>query len=338
VSPRVESIDLGAARGLPWRLARKNRHRVLASVPALASYLRDRRPDVLLAAGNYVNAAALVARRLARTGTPVVISQNSQFSLETERKPLIRWAARHLYPAADAIIAVSHGVAQDLAQHVPAPASRFHSIYNPTVRPDHEKRTQTPVAHPWFLLDAPPVVLGVGRLHGQKDFPTLIRAFARVRREHTARLVILGDAKQDHPRQRLCALAEEIGIADDVDLPGFAPDAVPYMARAGVFVLSSRYEGFPNALVEALASGCPAVATRCPSGPEEILDEGRFGALVAVGDVAGMANAISEALETPPDRERLRRRGHEFDVAHATDAYLDVLLTCAQRASDRSGD
>jgi glycosyltransferase involved in cell wall biosynthesis len=141
-----------------------------------------------------------------------------------------------------------------------------------------------------------PVVLGVGRLTRQKDFPTLIRAFAAVRRRHAARLIILGEGED---RPGLEALAGQLGVAHDVALPGFQDNAVAYMAASRLFVLSSTWEGLPTVLIEALAAGTRVVSTDCPNGPREILQDGRLGALVPVGDVAALAAAMIEALCRP---------------------------------------
>jgi PAS domain S-box-containing protein len=117
-----------------------------------------------------------------------------------------------------------------------------------------------------------------------------------------------------------------VKIADDVDVPGFVPNPLAYMARAAVFVLSSTWEGFGNVLVEALACGCPVVSTDCPSGPAEVLDHGRYGRLVPVGDEAAMAEAILATLDAPPDPVLLRARARMFSVDQALDRYLGLLL------------
>ena len=192
------------------------------------------------------------------------------------------------YLHADAIVAVSNGVADDLANVVGLPRECVTTIYNPTVHPQLLALAQARLEHPWFAAGAPPVVLGVGRLGKSKDFPTLIKAFARLRTERPARLLILGGtdkvSKWDESRDQLMALAAELGVVDDVSLPGFVANPFAYMTRAAVFVLSSQYEGFPNVLVEALACGCPVVSTDCPSGPSEILDKGKYGRLVPCRD------------------------------------------------------
>jgi glycosyltransferase involved in cell wall biosynthesis len=186
------------------------------------------------------------------------------------------------------------------------------------------------VAHRWFRPAAPPVVLAVGSLSARKDFPTLVRAFARVRAERDCRLVILGQAaspkKTEEKRGGLMALAGSLGVAADIDLPGFVTNPYAYLARAAVFVLSSAHEGLPGVLIEALACGCPVVSTDCPSGPAEILDGGRFGALVPVGDDQAMAAAIATTLDRPIEAATLRERATLFDVDRAVDRYLELLL------------
>jgi glycosyltransferase involved in cell wall biosynthesis len=165
-------------------------------------------------------------------------------------------------------------------------------------------------------------LLGVGRLEPQKDFALLLRAFARIRRERAARLLILGEGRE---RPRLTQLAKALGVADSVDLPGFVPNPYAHMTRANLFVLSSRYEGLGNVVIEALACGCPVVSTDCPSGPAEVLDRGRYGRLVPVGDPAALAQAILAALEEPVDRARLRGRAAQFSVERAARRYLELM-------------
>jgi glycosyltransferase involved in cell wall biosynthesis len=227
-------------------------------------------------------------------------------------------------------------VADDLAAHFGIPRDRITVVHNPVVSGSLKEKAAAPVDHPWLASGAPPVVLSAGRLHPTKDYPTLIRSFARLRQVREARLLILGSGKNDEEtarrRAELIELAAELGVSEDVDLPGFVPNPLPYMARAAVFVLSSLWEGFGNVLVEALACGCPVVSTDCPSGPAEILDHGRYGRLVPVGDDSAMAEAIAATLKSPPDRDVLRARGALFTVDRAVDAYLDLLLGRPDRA------
>jgi glycosyltransferase involved in cell wall biosynthesis len=230
--------------------------------------------------------------------------------------------ARRFYPAADVIVAVSSGVADDLARVTALPRNQIRPIYNPVVTHELITQSQETVDHPWFSANAPPVVLGVGRLAAQKDFSTLIRAFARVRATREVRLLILGEGRK---RPTLEALAASLGVAKDVSLPGFCDNPFSAMAYAAVFVLSSAYEGLPGVLIQALACGCPVVSTDCPSGPAEILEAGTHGLLVPVGDDAALATAICSTLNAPPQADWLRARAAEFSVEKATDRYLEIL-------------
>lgn len=298
-------------------------------VPDLARYLRAVRPPVLLSAMTYTNLQALWARRLARSRTRIVLSERNTLSAriaEPARRGTARWhrvpaLVRRLYPEADAIAAVSDGVADDLVRVAGLDRDRITTIYNPVVGPDLAAQASALAAHRWLGGDVP-VILGVGRLEPAKDFVTLIEAFARLRRQRPARLLILGEGRQ---RAALAAQAAALGVDADVDLAGWTANPFAVMARAAVFVLSSRFEGLPGVLIQALACGCPVVATDCPSGPREILGGGRFGALVPVGDAAALAAAIAAVLDAPPDRDALRARGAEFSIARAAEAYARLL-------------
>ena len=311
---------------LPLRPGLELRH-----LPALAGYLRRERPQALLAAMPYANLVALWARRAAGAPTRIAVSERntlSAFIHGPQRRGKWRWRhvlplIRRLYPQADAIIAVSEGVAEDLARTAGLPREAIATVYNPVVSERLHAQAREAVDHPWFAPGAPPVILAAGRLLPQKDFPTLLRAFARLRRQQEARLVILGEGKE---RAALERLARELGVADAVDLPGFAPNPFAYMARASLFVLSSAHEGLPGVLIQALACGCPVVSTDCPSGPAEILEGGRWGPLVPVGDDAALAEAMLATLAAPLPRARLRERGAAFSVERAAERYRDLLF------------
>jgi glycosyltransferase involved in cell wall biosynthesis len=271
----------------------------------------------------------VLARRLAGVPTRLVVSDRSHFS---SGKPRKAWRQRHLaaamrrtYERADAITAVSNGVADDIARSIGISRAAITTLYNPTLTPDFAAKVSQPVAHPWFVDGAPPVLLAVGRTTFQKDFSTLLRAFARVRRDRPVRLAIIGESNAKQTT-RLRELAAELGVDEDFALLGYHPNPLPYMARAAAFVLSSRYEGFPNVLLEALACGTPVVSTDCPSGPFEILDGGAYGALVPVADDAALAAAITATLADPPDRTRLQERAAMFDYRTSIARYAEVLL------------
>ena len=306
---------------------------VLPYLDGLTRYLRDTRPTALFSAKTHANLLALWARRLAAVSTRIVISERTNLSRDIGGPKGRKWrwgfvppAVHRVYPWADAITAVSNGVADDLAACADLPRDSITTVYNPVVGRELLEQAEAPLEHPWFAPGEPPVLLGVGRLAPQKDFPTLIRAFARVRAERPARLMILGDGKTPDRRAELLALANQLGVAEDMALPGFQANPFAYMARASLFVLSSAWEGLPGVLVQALACGCPVVSTDCPSGPAEILELGKYGRLVAVGDEVALADAIGLTLDKPPERDKLRIRGADFSVDLSVDRHLEVLL------------
>ena len=235
-------------------------------------------------------------------------------------------------PGADTVVAVSTHVADDLTTVVGLNHPSVIALYNPVVDDALRASAQQPLEHSWFAPDAVPVILGVGRLTEQKDFSTLLRAFACVRAKREARLVILGEGRL---REDLEDLASKLGIQADVDMPGFVANPLQYMARASVFVLSSEYEGLPGVLIQALACGCPVVSTNCPGGSAEILANGKYGALVDVGDADSMAQAVLAELDNPTASEILLRRAEDFSVERAADNYLAVLDSAVERAAGR---
>ena len=315
LAPEVALIDLGTRRPL-------------ALVLRLARWLRQTRPAALIASQQHAIVAALLARRLSGVAVPLTAIQHNTLSelCRQSRRRSVRWllprAARLLFPWADQVCAVSHGVAADLAAMTGMPARAIKVLYNPTVTPELAAQARLPSGHPWLDAKDRPVVLGAGTLSAIKDFATLLRAFARLRRMRSARLIVLGEGKE---RLRLEGLARELEIAADVDLPGFVPNPYAFMVRADLFAMSSRVEGMPNTIIEALACGCPVVSTDCPSGPAEILQDGRYGALVPPGDAAALAEAMIAALHAGPERDALRARAADFSVERAVEGYLELL-------------
>jgi glycosyltransferase involved in cell wall biosynthesis len=311
----------------------------LLHLSSLADFLRRARPDILLSAKHWPNLCAVWARDLAGVPTRVVLSVRTSL---VEHKNSLRCEDRraqmHRYfPRADAIVTVSHDLASELADFAAIDRGRITVIYNAVVDEALGAAAAEAPDHPWLEHGGPPVILGVGRLAAQKGFETLVRAFARVRGERASRLIILGEGKtadlsRDAAR-RIMGLAAELGVAEDVSLPGFKHNPFAYMTRAAAFVLSSHYEGLPAVLIQAMACGCPVVSTDCPTGPREILEDGRYGPLVPVDDDLAMAGAISGVLDAPLGASVLRERAQEFSLAAATDAYLDLFHGLAIPAS-----
>ncbi len=301
---------------------------MFGSIPRLAGYLRRERPEALLSAPTLGNIAALWARRLAAAPTRILVSEHNPLSIRVARRRVRRTTqlprlVRHFYPRADAIAACSKGVADDLATTTGLPRDAIEVVYNPAVNHGGVAREAAePVDHPWFAPGEAPVILGAGRLSPQKDFATLLRAFALLRRKRAARLMVLGVGSET---ERLVGLAAKLGIREDFALPGFVPKRLAYFSRAGVFVLSSAWEGLPTVLIEAMACGCPVVSTDCVAGPAEILEDGVHGDLVPVGDAHALADAMAAALDRPPRRDALRARARFFDDTNAFRRYAELL-------------
>ena len=285
VPNRARLIDLDASR-------------ILMSLPGLVRYLRDRQPPVLLSAMKTTNCVALWARMLSRVPTRVVISEhNAPSSLTRDRSfrdQVLMYSMRLTYPSSDGTISVSEGVAEQLYEAVGKPPEEVDVVYNPVVNKNFEERSTEPVRHPWFRTKGIPVIVGVGSLTEQKDFSTLLRAFAEVRDNRPVYLAIFGEGNE---RSNLEKEAEHLDVKEYLWMPGFVSNPLKYMSKASVFTLSSRWEGLGNVLVEAMACGTPVVATNCRSGPAEILNDGEYGRLVPVGDPQALAEGIMEALE-----------------------------------------
>ena len=299
--------------------------KLLQSLPALIKYLRQSQPKTLLSALEDTNIVALLAKVISGVDTQSIVTVHNNLSKESQnstnlKRRLVPRLIPWLYPLATKVIAVSEGVAKDLEKLGLARRS-IQVIYNPIVTPELSEKANEPVAHSWFNPSSQPVILGVGRLSKQKDFPTLIRSFALVRAHQPARLIILGEGEE---LLYLKALVQELELTEDVDFPGFVTNPYAYMAKASICVLSSAWEGFGNVLVEAMATGVPVVSTDCESGPDEILANGQYGQLVSVGNVEDMAEAIINTLERPLNPETLKQRASKFSLDNALSKYLEV--------------
>jgi glycosyltransferase involved in cell wall biosynthesis len=268
---------------------------------ATRRYLCAARPDMVISARNYMHLLAAGALRTARVkGCTHVWTFHTHRTTELSRaRPkdrLVDWLAIRAISTADRLVAVSRGVAEDLEQGTGLAPGSVTVIPNPAWHPRYLELAAAPCPHRWLEDGGPPVILGIGRLVPQKDFPTLIRAFARL--EIPARLIILGEGAE---RAALEAMVRDLKLDERVRLPGHVPNIFAWLGRADLFVLSSRWEGFGMVLIEALGCGTPIVSTDCPSGPSDILNGGgTLGTLVPIGDPAVLASAISNCLTMPP--------------------------------------
>jgi glycosyltransferase involved in cell wall biosynthesis len=302
--------------------------KVLGFLPSLISYLNKEPPDILLSAKTHTNLVALWASQLSQRSIPVIISEHSTHSNRIGNKKKWRWRfifpllARE-YPKAQYIISVSKGVKSDLIRHTHISDHHIRTIYNPICTASIMSDSLKSIPHPWFIDPKPPIILGVGRLVPAKDFPTLLYAFARVRKEVRAHLILLGEGKK---RKELEALITHLGLTQEVWMPGIVDNPYAFMARASVLALSSILEGLPTVILEALACGCPVVSTDCPSGPAEILKNGQYGRLVPIGDAAALADAILTTLTHPPNKSLLQERALEFDIRKIGRQYLNLMF------------
>lgn len=302
-------------------------HGKLPTLLALWRYLRRERPRAVLSIMHLGN---IVLARCARLpgvvsrcylSVPNTYGESGKKTNAASRRRKFRQIQR-LYPRADGVITVSDGVRHDLETNVGLTDATIHTIYNGSIGEDLVARSRAVIDHPWLKNGDRPVFLAAGGLRLQKDFVTLLRAFAVVRESRPARLIIIGEGPE---RANLEALVAELGLEDDVDMPGFVTNPYAWMARADVFVLSSRWEGLVNVVAEALGVGIPIVSTDCPSGPREILADGRYGRLVPVADPPALAAAMSQTLaDGGPDFDR-EEAVRPFTAEYAARAYLRVL-------------
>lgn len=295
--------------------------RVAEAVFPLCRYLRQERPLILISNMSHVNIIACLAKMLTHSKNAVVCVEHAQFGAEQNvREKIVQYLARWLYPKADAVIAVSQGTAKSVEAAIKAMRGKVQVIYPPVVDEALLTESEAPLEHPWLGSEIP-LFLTVCRLSTQKDFTTLLNAFQLLRRQRQARLLILGEGPF---REALEAQVSAMNLSEDVAMPGFTANPYAYMRQVNAFVLSSRSEGFGLVLIEAMACGCPVVSTDCPGGPREILEDGRFGALVPVGDAEALAAAMCQALDAPVPAEQLRRRAMDFSTARAANAFLDL--------------
>lgn len=314
-------------RSLPEKvkLIELEKKKALFMLPDLVSYLRSSSPSVLITAQTHINIVGVIAKSLSMNRTKLIICEHNDMRAVIRNHPKEKYRpilAHWLYPKADSIVAVSNGVADSLVEAAGIQRQKIQVIYNPVISENMDELAIEPPSHPWFKEDRQNTILAIGRLEKQKDFCTLLRAVSLVHRTTPVRLVILGEGSQ---RTVLSDLAEELSISDIVSMPGFVLNPYSLMKRASVFVLSSRFEGFPGALVEAMACGVPVVSTDCQSGPEEILANGKFGRLVQVGDHLAMAEAIKLTLDDPGQLDASTRRGKEFTIKNSVNAYSTLI-------------
>jgi len=311
VSPQVQLVDLGA------------RNEYYSLIP-LMKYLNQNSPDVLLSTLDLSSIIAVLAKKLSNSQTGLIIRLASTISIQERsraKKKTEQFLMKRLFPYANAIVAVSQGVAQDFMEYTGNAGDKIRVIYNPAVSQKLFEQAEMPVTHPWLVEHDLPVILAVGRLARAKNYPLLVRAFAALQPDIPSRLLILGEGDE---RSHIEDLARSLGVIDRVEMPGFDPNPFASMKKADCFVLSSDYEGLPNVLIQAMACGCPVISTDCPSGPREILAGGQYGHLVPVGDEGSLLEAMRRSLggdrRKPPETWM-----RQFELDHVAEQYWRLI-------------
>ncbi|MFB2837626.1 glycosyltransferase [Floridanema evergladense] len=329
--PQVRVIDL--------QIRIENRSKsYLKLIPAIAKYLQKEKPDYLFSHLPIANVITVMSKVIARVPVSIFLVEHTLLFnslLQREKRSLndrpkrldilpilLPMIMQWFYPQANGIIAVSKGLARELEMSLKLKPNSVQVIYNPVIDDNLLFKSRLPIEHPWFQPNQPPVLLAIGRLTAQKDYQSLLYAFARFREQFPAKLLILGEGEL---RSELEALVSKLSLENDVFLPGFVSNPYAYMSQATALVLSSVWEALPTVLIEAMACGCQVISTDCPYGPDEILEQGKYGWLVPVQDVTALATAMHQALNSPINPDKLKLRSQSFTVEQAVSNYLTII-------------
>lgn len=304
-----------------------NKSRVAACFLPLVQYLRKTKPNSLLSVMNYTNVIAALAVKSSFTNSRLVLTEhnNAEQALkntESFKYEVVNWLTKSLYKCADAIICVSNGVADSITKVLDIPRDRLSVVYNPVIHPGVKFAAEEPISHHFLSEKHAKLLLAVGRLTAQKNFENLLKAFKLVSEQTPVKLVILGEGEE---HAKLTQLATSLGIEDKICMPGFVENPYAWMKQADVFVLSSSWEGLPTVLIEALACGAKVVSTDCPSGPREILDNGRWGQLVEMDNPNALSVGILKALSSPTI-SAIDKHLDLFSIEFATSCYEKILI------------
>lgn len=304
-----------------------NKKGVASCLLSLTRYLRAERPAALLSVMNHTNVIAILAKKLSGIATRLVITEHNNAELALKNTSslkyrLVNHLTKWLYSRVDAIVCVSDGVAESVRRLLNVPESKVCVIYNPVVHQGILTSANQSINLPFTLAENELLIIGVGRLTPQKNFENLIRAFSVLKKIKPAKLVILGEGEE---RNKLQKIILELKLEESVNMPGFVENPYAWMRHADVFALSSSWEGLPTVLIEALACGCKVVSTDCPSGPSEILEEGKWGELAAVNDHDSLAAAILRVLDRDKS-QKLAERLEVFSIDYASNKYAELLF------------
>jgi glycosyltransferase involved in cell wall biosynthesis len=300
-----------------------NQVHVFACLPKLVKYISHSKPTAILSIQTHANVTLLLAKKISGSKVRIIVSERSNLAMEKYhgglKTRLILWLARLLYPSAEVIHAVSYGVASSCEKELGLQPNKIKVVYNPVfIRKISDQ--SNPNLDFTFSLKDQGFILGAGRLTQQKDFQTLIKAFALVRSSLNLPLVIIGEGEL---RPELEKLITNLSLQEFIFLPGFVKDPFWIMRQCKLFVLSSAWEGLPNVLIQAMACGVPVVSTDCPSGPAEVLENGKWGRLVPIGNIELLAQAMVNAVNEKKHPDVVMRAAH-FDIQRIADEYLNL--------------
>lgn len=295
----------------------------------LINYIRDFQPKAVISGGEAPNIVLLLAKMLSRKKFKAIVSIRTHLSTQYKytyrfNQTVLKYLGKLLYRTADEIVAVSKGVASDISKLFYIKKEDIHVIYNPIYNEKILEQAKELPGHPWLRHKNLPVILGVGRLERQKNFPLLIKAFSILRQKTKAKLIIVGDGSE---RNKLEDLILELNLANDINITGFVLNPYKYMKNSDVFVLSSDWEGFGNVIVEAMACGTEVISTNCPSGPVEILEDGKYGKLVDTDSPKQLAETIVRTIKYRSDNAvNSIDRAKQFSTENIMSAYEKLLL------------
>ena len=320
------------AVGWPVRISGLPKWKWISRAVAIANYIEGYQPNAIVSILSNSQIVTLIGRRMAMLSIPIICS------VHCSRQPrklssTFPWLI-HLFPEADGIHTVSYDLANEISDLVPDVKNRIVPIYNPTWRPELQQLAKQSTGHPWLDARRSPdvkIILAAGRLQAQKNYSLLIKALSRIRTRIDVRLIILGEGSK---KKKLENLVCKLNLSDAVSMPGWVVNPYAFMGKVDLFVLSSLYEGLPNVLIEAMACGCPIVSTDCPTGPREILGDGRWGKLVPVDSVDFLADSIFEALNEKHDREALRQRASEFSSEQFIPQFDRMIVNAINQAGN----
>lgn len=299
--------------------------RVINSFLPFIRFLKKEKPDVIISTQIHVNILCMLAVIFSGVRIKVILREATTPGFHFDmnkgiRSSITRQLMKWLYPRADAVVVNATSAGKDMVDNHFAPQKKVSIIYNPVITENFRKKIQEKTVHPFF--GQAPVFIGIGRLAKQKNFPLLIRAFDGVLKKTDARLIIVGEGNE---RENLSEIISALKLNDKVDMPGQLLNPYPLLCRADTFVLSSGYEGLPNALIEAIACGVQVISTDCPGGSREILLNGKLGELVPVNDAPALAEAMLKSLQKRIPPEELKRSASRFDAEEIASTYFSLV-------------